>query len=367
MPLLPGMACIHIVPLSLYNATSSAVSGGYLFEGRTSINTKRQSSFQDSRRPRNPSLRHTEAVFYSEFISFWMLELCLYGLADYSIVLFDTIGKKCHLATSWNDAVVKTCDHSRLLADFPYLNRIKPSSIASALDTVARVSRKLSYQFNHATVNEWGELYEHPLGCVWKQNTMSSSDASPHALGRWPIEEEYLYRHILFLCAIDAGELGFVFRAAREVTRIFKKEGCTFAILGSTACYLYGNDRLNDLDILMSSHTCKPECLKELLVTKNPDRFYLTDAKTSGATWRVLWYHDHNVDGKLEKTKVDILKRGVLQLPMIFSEAIVDKQGLPVVPMSILLLHKLKGWRDNMESTQLRLRSKHNADVGDIG
>ncbi|KAK0436113.1 hypothetical protein EV421DRAFT_1716143 [Armillaria borealis] len=157
-----------------------------------------------------------------------------------------------------------------------------------------------------------------------------------------------------------------VFRAAKEVTRIFREAECTFATLGSTACYLYGNDRLpNDVDILMSSHTCKPEWLKEFLVTKNPDRFYLVDAKTPRATWKVLWYNDY-VEGKREQTKVDILKPGILQLPMIFSEAIVDKQGLPVVPMSILLLHKLKAWEDHMESAELRLRSKHDADVGDI-
>ncbi|PBK96069.1 hypothetical protein ARMGADRAFT_989920 [Armillaria gallica] len=136
-----------------------------------------------------------------------------------------------------------------------------------------------------------------------------------------------------------------VFRAAREVIRIFREAECTFAILGSTVCYINGNDRLpNDVDILMSSHTCKPEWLKEFLVTKNPDRFYLVDAKTPGATW----------------------KPGILQLPMIFSEAIVDKQGLPVVPMSILLLHKFKGWEDHMKSAEPRLRSKHDADVGDI-
>ncbi|KAK0441462.1 uncharacterized protein EV420DRAFT_1485627 [Desarmillaria tabescens] len=159
-----------------------------------------------------------------------------------------------------------------------------------------------------------------------------------------------------------------VFRAAREVTRIFREEGFTFAILGSTACYLYGNKRLpNDVDILMSSHTCDIESLKESLVTKNPSRFYLVNAKSPRATWKVLWYHDHSADGKLEKTKVDLLKPGVLQLPMIFSEDIVDKQGLPVVPMSILLLHKLKGWEDNRESTEERLQSKHDADVGDIG
>ncbi|KAK0438731.1 uncharacterized protein EV420DRAFT_1316433 [Desarmillaria tabescens] len=159
-----------------------------------------------------------------------------------------------------------------------------------------------------------------------------------------------------------------VFRAAKEVTRIFREAECTFAIMGSAACYLYGNKRLpNDVDILISSHTCDVESLKELLVTKNPRCFYLVNAKTPGATWKVLWYHDRSSNGKLEKTKVDILKPGILQLPMIFSEAIVDKQGLPVVPLSILLLHKLKGWKDNMESTEQRLRSKHDADVGDIG
>ncbi|SJL15551.1 uncharacterized protein ARMOST_19052 [Armillaria ostoyae] len=99
-----------------------------------------------------------------------------------------------------------------------------------------------------------------------------------------------------------------MFRTAKEVTRIFREVECTFAILRSMACYLYGNDHLpNDVDILMSSHMCKPEWLKEFLVTKNPDCFYLVDAKTPGAMWKVLWYKDY-VEGKLEKTKVGILK-----------------------------------------------------------
>ncbi|KAK0438706.1 uncharacterized protein EV420DRAFT_1735956 [Desarmillaria tabescens] len=145
------------------------------------------------------------------------------------------------------------------------------------------------------------------------------------------------------------GPWAVVFHAATEVNHIFKKEGYTFAMLRSMACYLYGNERLpNDVDILMSSHTCDVEGLKNVLVSRNPDYFYLVDAKTPGADWKVPWYHDHG-------------------LPMIFSEAIVDKQGLLVVPMSILLLHKLKEWKDNMESTERRLRSKHDADVGDIG
>ncbi|PBK61733.1 hypothetical protein ARMSODRAFT_981302 [Armillaria solidipes] len=98
-------------------------------------------------------------------------------------------------------------------------------------------------------------------------------------------------------------------------------------------------------------------------VAKSPDRFYLVDAKSPGATWKVLWYHDGGLKGKLEKTKVNILRPGISQQPMIFWEAIIYKQGLPVVPLSVLLLHKLKGWKDNMEP---RLRSKYETDLEGI-
>ncbi len=120
-----------------------------------------------------------------------------------------------------------------------------------------------------------------------------------------------------------------------------------------------------DIDIVMLSHTCDLELLKRILVTENTHHFQLVDAKTPGATLKVLWYQDY-VEGKLAKTKVDIFKPGLLNLPMIFSEAIVNEQGLPVVPMSILLLHKLQGWKDNMDSDLPRLRSKQDADMGDI-
>ncbi|KAK0452190.1 uncharacterized protein EV420DRAFT_695677 [Desarmillaria tabescens] len=164
------------------------------------------------------------------------------------------------------------------------------------------------------------------------------------------------------------GPQAVVFRAAKEVTCILRDAGYTFAIMGSLACYLYGNERLpNDVDILISSRTCDLEPLKKFLVTQNPDHFYLVNAKSPRAKFKVLWYHDHGRDGKLERTKVDIMKPGVMQLPMIFSETIVDKQGLPVVPMSILLLHKLRGWEDNMKSPKPHLRRKHDANVGDIG
>ncbi|KAK0452179.1 uncharacterized protein EV420DRAFT_695250 [Desarmillaria tabescens] len=164
------------------------------------------------------------------------------------------------------------------------------------------------------------------------------------------------------------GHLAVIFRAAKQATRLLRDAGYTFAIMGSLACYLYGNERPpNDVDILISSRICDIEPLKRFLVAQNPDNFYLVDAKTPRARWKVLWYQDHGRDGNLERTKVDIMKPGTMQLPMIFSEAIVDKQGLPVVPLSILLLHKLRGWEDNMKSRKAYLRRKHNANVGDIG
>ncbi|KAK0492403.1 hypothetical protein EDD18DRAFT_1184416 [Armillaria luteobubalina] len=152
------------------------------------------------------------------------------------------------------------------------------------------------------------------------------------------------------------GYRAVVFRAAEEVIRILYEAEYTVAILGSTACYLYGNGRLpKDIDILVSSHHCDREKLKEFIVAENPN-FYLIDAKKPEDRWKVLWYRDRGVDGKFDKTKVDILTPG----------GTTSSDGLPVVPMSILLLHKLQGWRDNMQSEDPRFWAKYDADVGDV-
>ncbi|KAK0431444.1 hypothetical protein EV421DRAFT_1743113 [Armillaria borealis] len=141
------------------------------------------------------------------------------------------------------------------------------------------------------------------------------------------------------------GDDAVVFQAARAATRILGAQGYTFAIFGSLACYLYGSSRvLNDVDIVISSYTCDPEEIKVLLVAANPALFYLV--------------HDR----EMKKVKVDILRAGTLQLPKLFSETIVEKQGLPVVPMSVLL-HKLKGWKNNMDSTEWRHQRKYSSDA----
>ncbi len=68
----------------------------------------------------------------------------------------------------------------------------------------------------------------------------------------------------------------------------------------------------------------------------------------------------------MKKVKVDILRAGTLQLPKLFSKVIVEKQGLSVVPTSIHLLHKLKGWKDNVDSTEWRHQRKYSSDASDV-
>lgn len=66
----------------------------------------------------------------------------------------------------------------------------------------------------------------------------------------------------------------------------------------------------------------------------------------------------------MKKVKVDILRTGTLQLPKLFSK--VEKQGLSVVPTSIHLLHKLKGWKDKVDSTECRHQRKYSSDTSDV-
>ncbi|KAK0213447.1 hypothetical protein DFS33DRAFT_1465486 [Desarmillaria ectypa] len=161
------------------------------------------------------------------------------------------------------------------------------------------------------------------------------------------------------------GDDAVVFRAARAAARILKELGYTFATFGSLACHFYGNDRMPiDVEIVISSYICDPEVINVLLVVVSPAPFYLVHSKTQQSSWNVLWYCDID-DGKMENIKVDILRARTFQLPILFSEAIVKKQEFPVVPMSILL-HKLNGWKENMDSTEWRRRRKYSSDAWDI-
>ncbi|PBK58631.1 hypothetical protein ARMSODRAFT_900259 [Armillaria solidipes] len=162
---------------------------------------------------------------------------------------------------------------------------------------------------------------------------------------------------------------GIVFQAAVDATRLLQDSGYSCAIFGSTACYLYGNKRRpNDVDILVSSSE-EAEVVKRSLVNHDPLHFYFRRAKTPGATYQVLWYQQQLDVGEravCRRTKVDIVMAGTMMLPFLSSQSAVVKNGLPLVPLEVLLLHKLQGWHDHMTASEPHKQTKQTADVADI-
>ncbi|KAK0190132.1 hypothetical protein F5146DRAFT_1054167 [Armillaria mellea] len=151
------------------------------------------------------------------------------------------------------------------------------------------------------------------------------------------------------------GKRGIVFQAAVDATCLLQDSGHTCAIFGSAACYLYGNKRRpHDVDILVSSSQ-NAELIKQNLVNQDPLHFYFKKAKDPKATYQLL-----------QSCKVDILTPGTMMLPLLSASSVVVKQGLPLVPLEVLLLHKLKGWRDHMRASKRYKRIKQTADVADI-
>ncbi|PBK64654.1 hypothetical protein ARMSODRAFT_892778 [Armillaria solidipes] len=160
-----------------------------------------------------------------------------------------------------------------------------------------------------------------------------------------------------------------VFQAAADAVRLLRSSGYSCAIFGSAACYLYGNQRLpNDVDILISSST-DAETVKDCLVSHDPLHFSLHRARTPGATYRVLWYRQRLDIGDTDitkQTKVDIVIAGTMMLPSLSSRSTVVKEALPLVPLGVLLLHKLQGWHDHTIAPEPHKRRKQTADIADI-
>ncbi|KAK0190127.1 hypothetical protein F5146DRAFT_931472 [Armillaria mellea] len=159
---------------------------------------------------------------------------------------------------------------------------------------------------------------------------------------------------------------GIVFQAALDATRVLRDSGYSCAIFGSTACYLYGNERRpNDVDILVSS-SADAEVVKARMVERLPVHFSLVKAETPGAAYKILWYRYHQSIGGMivsRQTKVDIVMAGAIMLPFLSSRSTVMKESLPIVPLEVLLLHKLQGWHDHITATEPHKQRKQHTDV----
>ncbi|KAK0491958.1 hypothetical protein EDD18DRAFT_1358382 [Armillaria luteobubalina] len=169
---------------------------------------------------------------------------------------------------------------------------------------------------------------------------------------------------------VIAAKGGVVFQAAIDAISLLRDSAYSCAIFGSAACYLYGNERLpNDVDILVSSEE-GAEVIKGYLVSRDPHHFYLKKARTPGATYRVLWYRNRQKIGEkvtvTRQSKVDIVMAGTMMLPLLSSRSTIVKEALPLVPLEILLLHKLQGWHDHMTASEPHKQKKQTVDVADV-
>jgi hypothetical protein len=104
------------------------------------------------------------------------------------------------------------------------------------------------------------------------------------------------------------------------------------------------------------------------MVRENPC-FYLVDAKTPGADWKVLWYHPDGVGPTRRPSaiKIDVLVPGTMDLPSFDRRWIyrrVDK--LPTAPLSLVLLHKVRGWSERIKSDVPYQWEKHRQDASDV-
>jgi len=138
--------------------------------------------------------------------------------------------------------------------------------------------------------------------------------------------------------------------------------------MGGLACRLYGTTRIpNDIDVLCLTDAWEQETLKQKLTEVNR-KFYLVPSRDPSATYKVLWYKIHVYPLGTIRVKVDLLFRGVLDIPDIPLSKIdrTNDSSLPCMPLSPLLILKLQGWIHHGDAIESRYRMKQPADVQDI-
>ncbi|KAI6037603.1 hypothetical protein EDC04DRAFT_3064371 [Pisolithus marmoratus] len=159
---------------------------------------------------------------------------------------------------------------------------------------------------------------------------------------------------------------------ARVTVRILRSRGMSCFLVGGMACSVYGTSRLPNVtltwtrrmrDIVMAVMTDEDaEVVKRRLVGGDA-RFYLLNSKNIWATYQVLWFR---LSGYRRSCKVDILPRGILNIPDVTPSRIREVKGLPVAPLLLLLCLKLQCWDHHGAAVELRYRCKQPQDARDI-
>ncbi|KAF5332871.1 hypothetical protein D9611_005376 [Ephemerocybe angulata] len=169
--------------------------------------------------------------------------------------------------------------------------------------------------------------------------------------------------------ARDEAHLAVVLEAAHTAVGILQKEKIPCSIFGSLACKLYGSSRCpKDVDLLVYQESSREapwtaEELKKLMLDRDPVHFYLTLPKDPAAEYRILWFRQHYLG---PGCKVDLLVPGTMHLPNLLPSSAVWIEKVPLVPFSLLLLHKLQGWDDHRLAEEAHKKRKQPQDAADI-
>jgi hypothetical protein len=127
---------------------------------------------------------------------------------------------------------------------------------------------------------------------------------------------------------------------------------------------------MQDVDVLILDSQYDQEEVKRMM-TRRSRRFYLVNATTFGADWKVLWYHPSGRGStrRPAAVKIDVLLPRTMELPS-FDPYWIDYNndlGLPTAPLLLVLLHKVLGWSERIESSQYHQYQKHEQDASDVG
>ncbi|KAK7038868.1 hypothetical protein VNI00_010498 [Paramarasmius palmivorus] len=160
-------------------------------------------------------------------------------------------------------------------------------------------------------------------------------------------------------------------KAAREAVQALADNNIKCCLFGSAACHIYGmqNRVPGDVDIVLLTNDGRDiEYIKQLVVSRNPTRFFLEESIYPNKTYKKLYYRL----GNGRRCKVDVLHPGrasKLKIPTIHKRLVEYPEpygDIPVMPILPLLLMKLKGWVDHRRSSKPYEQKKVGQDVGDI-
>ncbi|TFK21627.1 hypothetical protein FA15DRAFT_70718 [Coprinopsis marcescibilis] len=173
--------------------------------------------------------------------------------------------------------------------------------------------------------------------------------------------------------ANQEAHFALVLEAAQLVVKLLRNNGFSCATFGSLASKMYGSARCpKDVDMLVLQDPPKEgqeeklktaHEIKTLLLDKDPRHFYLTLPRDPQAEYRILWYRQ---EYRGPECKVDILVPGTMHLPRLAHTSITWIDGVPLVPFSLLLLHKLQGWDDHRLAEEPHKQRKQGQDAADL-